>query len=231
MKNPGLSYSEYDMLTMTEGNATRRVFHAAVSDKSNLTLLHYINMVLSSEKLVSEVALRSYKHQLGFMKYVLLVDGEGRSLRIHHWDTVDSGRQEDIHSHCAEFVSRVIHGALTENSFVSVQGNSYARFRYRFDHILNRSVAEPDGQSEAILRTSQPLQAGDIYHRAPSDLHNVSRVAQGTLTVSAWNQRNHDALVLKNPGARSEDCCTQLGIPSEKLREGLMKIKERMLSQ
>ena len=219
------------MLTMIEGSSTWRAFHAAVSDKSNLTLLHHINMVLSSEKLISEVALRSHKHQLGFIKYVLLVDGEGRSLRIHHWDTVEDGRMEDIHSHCAEFVSRVIYGALTENSFSSVQGNSCARFRYRFDHILNRSVAEPDGQSEAILRTSQTLKAGDIYHRAPSDLHNVNQVARGTLTVSAWNQRNHDALVLKNAGARSEDCCNQPGISPEKLWEGLMKIKERILSQ
>jgi hypothetical protein len=199
-----------------------------IQDTSNKALLRRIEFLLANENVLAEAARLSHRHQLGFFKYVLMADLSGRCLRVHLWDSSANSIHEDIHSHCAQFRSRVVFGQLSENTFELVPGTSYTRFRYRFDQSLGHSVAEPDGRTGITLKDSRVFYAGDTYDKDSTDLHNVIKVEPGTLTVSAWGLRQYEAIVLKMPGACPEDCVAHLGIPVAEFRVALHQIKERI---
>jgi len=224
------------MLAMKHKEVTRaqlgeftdeRMILDVVEDASNEALLRYLDMLLADERLLTEVAKRSYRHQLGFKKLVLMVDTTGSSLRLHLWDR-PSTALEDIHSHCANFCSRVVFGCLAENSFELVPGDSHARFRYCFDAMAGHSVALKDGLTGVYLRESLILSTGNSYCKRASDLHNVSSVVKGTLTVSAWGPRDSEAIVLKSRDACPEDCAASSGMPLEEMLATLKNIKERL---
>lgn len=215
---------------LRNGTSDWQAIEDVVQDVTDLALLRCVNSLLGNEDLLAEVAHRSHRHQLGFFKYVLMVDEAGGCLRVHLWDS-DSTVQEDIHSHCARFQSRVVFGKLSENSFELVPGASHARFRYRFDTKAGHSVAVADGLTGVALRESRVLLAGDTYYKDMMELHNVSDAAPGTLTVSAWDIRQNEALVLKGLGACPEDCLAPVGISVEDLRSALHYIKERIKSK
>lgn len=201
-----------------------------VSDASNGALLSCLDAILEDDELLAAVARRSHRHQLGFFKYVLIVGSSGRCLRMHYWDRAPDAL-EDIHSHCANFRSRIVLGKLTENSFGVTPGAEHSRFRYHFDENLGHSVAVADGMTGVRLLESRQLQAGDQYTKAPSELHSVSNVKPGTLTVSAWGERYSDALVFKSQDATPEDCVVPVGVPPAQLRAELLKIRKRILIQ
>lgn len=203
------------------------ILSAVVRDASNMALLRCFDLLLADERLLTEAARRSYRHQLGFCKFVLMADDAGRCLRLHVWDSPFTV-QEDIHSHCAHFHSRVVLGSLSENSFDLVLGDSHARFRYRFDASADHSVAVTDGLTGVCLRERRTLSRGDAYSKQASDLHSVSDAVQGTVTVSAWGSRHSEALVLKTRGARPEDCAASAGMPVGEMRVALRNVKERL---
>lgn len=199
-----------------------------VKDTSNEALLHRIDFLLANESALVEAAGLSHRHQLGFFKYVLMTDQSGRCLRVHFWDSSANAFQEDIHSHCAHFRSRIVFGQLSENIFELAPGTSYTRFHYRFDQSLGHSVAELDGLTGIALRETRVFNAGNTYEKNSTGLHNVSKVEPGTLTVSAWEPRQDEAIVLKMPGAYPEDCVAQLGVPADEFRVALNQIKDRI---
>ncbi|WP_156996823.1 hypothetical protein [Pseudomonas sp. SHC52] len=200
-----------------------------VHDTSNAALLHYLDFLLADTSLLIEAAQRSHRHQLGFIKIVLLAEDTGACLRLHLWDR-ESVEKEDIHSHCADFSSRVMLGRLSENSYELTPGANYARFRYSFDTAMGCSVAVADGLTDVSLVASRVMLAGDIYTKRAFDLHNVSNVTQGTLTVSAWSTRNTEALVLKSDlEASARDCSAPIGMSESELRVTLCSIKERII--
>lgn len=209
---------------------TSAILPAVVRDASNMALLHCLDLLLADERLLTDAACRSYRHQLGFCKFVLMADNAGRCLRLHVWDS-PSTVQEDIHSHCAHFHSRVVLGGLSESSFDLVLGDSHARFRYHFDGSTGHSVAVTDGLTGVRLRERRTLSQGDAYSKQALDLHSVSDVVQGTMTVSAWDSRHSDALVLKPRGARPEDCAASAGMPVGEMRVALRNVKERLVSR
>lgn len=205
------------------------VLSDVVHDVSNTALLRCFNLLLDDERLLREAARRSYRHQLGFCKFVLIADDAGRCLRLHVWDNPLTV-QEDIHSHCAHFHSRVVLGSLLENSFDLVVGDSHALFRYRFDASAGHSIAVTDGLTGICLRERRAFSRGDEYSKQASDLHSVSDAVQGTVTVSAWDLRRSEALVLKTRGARAEDCAASAGMPVDEFRVALCKVKDRLSS-
>lgn len=215
---------------LRSGTSDWQAIKEVVQDVSDSALLRCVNSLLGNEDLLAEAARRSHRHQLGFFKFVLMVDEAGSCLRVHMWDSA-STTQEDIHSHCAHFRSRVVFGKLSENSFELVPGTSHARFRYRFDKNAGHSVAVADGLTGISLRDSRVLLAGDTYYKGSMELHNVSDVEPGTLTVSAWEMRLGEALVLKDVGACAEDCLAPVGMQAEQLRFALKYIKERVLAK
>lgn len=200
-----------------------------MQDRSNAALLRQLDCLLSDKALLTEVASRSHRHQLGFVKIVLLTDDFGRSLRLHVWD-LPSMQVEDIHSHCASFSSRVISGGLSENSYELTPGNEYVQFRYSFDMAMGCSVARADGTANAALVQSRLMSSGNMYVKKANEMHNVTNVELGTITVSAWESRNTEALVLKSDAAASaKDCEIPVGMMEGELLEILLDVKERVM--
>ena len=204
-----------------------RAILAIVRDSSNSTLLQCLDELLSDEVLLARVAKRSYRHQLGFLKFLLVADDYGCSVRLHHWDSPNL-KHEDIHSHCAHFQSRVVLGRLSENAYSLCPGESHALFRYRFEELAGHSVAVACGSARALLREQRTLTRGDSYRKRASDLHNVSDAEHGTVTVSAWGRRHCEALVLKPLGTRAEDCAASSGMPVPAVRMALQDIRKRL---
>lgn len=221
--------------TRTPGSTTARSDYEltaddVVSDTSNGALLSCLDAILEDDERLAAVARRSHRHQLGFLKYVLIAGSPGRCLRMHYWDRAPDAL-EDIHSHCANFRSRIVSGELTESSFELTSGAEHSRFRYHFDENLGHSVAVAEGMSGVSLLESRQLQAGDQYTKATSELHSVSNVKPGTLTISVWGDRYSDALVFKSQGATPEDCVVPVGVPLTQLRAELLEIRKRILMQ
>jgi hypothetical protein len=160
--------------------------------------------ILDNAEALETVSARSYQHQLGFFKYVLQEHASGECLRLHVWE---SGRMlaEDIHSHCSTFHSRVLAGSIEENQYSLTEGSTFNMFAYTRqsgDQICARFV----GTADAHLLDSRKLSPGDAYIRMHAQLHNISAVAPNTVTVSRWQRRQFDALVLKHRAAIASDC-------------------------
>lgn len=229
MKTSNQAQDGHKALQAGEDSFLSAIFRV-VNDASNSALLSHLNSLLGDDALMAEAAERSHRHQLGFLKIVLFADGVGPSLRLHLWDQ-EQVLTEDIHSHCAPFCSRVVLGKLAENLYELSSGTSYARFRYRFDSVMKCSVAAADGFTNVSLKARNVRFPGETYARRVSDMHNVTDVVKGTITVSAWGTRDAEALVLKSDAASSAtDCSVQIGMSEAELRSMIINIKERILS-
>lgn len=202
-----------------------------VHDSSNSALIRYLDHLLGDPALMLAAAKHSHRHQLGFVKVVLAAEATGACLRLHFWDE-ESEAKEDIHSHCADFTSRVILGQLSENSYELEKGAEYACFRYRFDATNRCSLATAVGHTGAKISASRIMAAGDIYLKKSNELHNVDNAAKGTLTVSAWTARNTEALVLKSDtAAAAQDCSAEIGMPEVNLREILLSVRGEIMGK
>lgn len=198
-----------------------------VEDDSNGKLIGFMQLILADKELLNAAAARSYRHQLGFLKLVLMSKKNGRCLRLHFWDR-PSTVIEDIHSHCADFTSRVVFGTIEESSFELTSGDSYARFRYRFDTTAGSSVAIKEGITGVRLRECRNIFRAGMYTKSANELHSVGNVEQGTVTVSAWEERNREAIVLKHIDAHAEDCFAISGMPPAEMLATLKNIMERL---
>ncbi|WP_140219122.1 hypothetical protein [Pseudomonas oryzihabitans] len=197
-------------------------FLEVVQDTSNLALLKTIDELILHRPSLTESARISYRHQLGFIKIILASANTGSCIRLHLWDR-EGVADEDIHSHCTTFISRVVLGSLVEKSYELTEGSSHTRFKYRQGH------AAADGMTGVILLKSKIMPSGTIYQRRPTELHSISDVSKNTLTVSAWMPRNEDAIVLKpERSASAEDCTSPVGMPEHELYFLLKSIKDRL---
>ena len=200
---------------------------AVVRDTSNDLLLAYLDQILQEPLRLLETARMSYRHQLGFMKLTLSHDARGGALRLHIWDG-SATVIEDIHSHCADFTSRIVSGGLEERQYELIPGESFARFRYSFDSQAGHALSHADGLTNVIQTQVSPLLAGAIYHRHSQELHTVASTLANTITVSAWSARAAEAVVIKPIGALAEDCGVIAGIPPEHARCLLKSIRGRL---
>jgi hypothetical protein len=200
---------------------------AVVRDASNSVLLGCLEQILHEPQRLLETARGSYRHQLGFVKIALHTDASGQALRLHLWDQ-STTVLEDVHSHCADFMSRVVSGGLEERRYELTPGKAFTRFRYRFDAHAGHALAHADGLTDVLQTSVTPLLAGTIYGRRSHELHTVGNVLDNTMTVSAWGVRASEAVVIKPIGARAEDCGAMAGMSLEHMRSLLMHIRGRL---
>lgn len=187
-------------------------------------LRRLLSLTLSNEKQLSQVAARSYVHQLGFEKYVLLESPDGSAVRLHFWPRDTSLAEEDVHSHCASFSSTVVLGRLTSQLYELKPGETHIAYTYRFDRLLGKSEVS-GGQPIALAMAAETtFNAGSNYELNHKAMHRVIGVAAGTATVSVWAQRCADAVVVKCLSSRPEDCVRQAGTPLHEVRERLSQI-------
>lgn len=189
-------------------------------------MVRLIDEICSDDAAVARVASASYRHQLGFEKYVLHVSAQGSSIRLHYWDAVP--QTEDIHSHCASFESMVLLGMLKQDLFEKVAGSTHCLFRYRFDATRGESVASVAGRCSVRGVSRSIFRAGDHYTLESSALHRVFDVSPGTVTASHWEPRRADALVLKADLASAGPSCACAGMQPSVVRGRLSEIVARL---
>lgn len=211
---------------MVPNSTTEERMEQVVKDLSNRLLLERIEQILREPKTLLDTARDSYRHQLGFLKITLQRDVEGRALRLHIWDN-NSITSDDVHSHCADFISRVISGELQEREFKLVSGDGFTRFSYRFDTQAGHALAHKEGTTDVLQTSERSLLAGTTYRRGANELHTTSALKNDTITVSAWGVRTSAAIVVKPIGASSEDCGAATGMRPDDVKILLMNIRER----
>lgn len=145
-----------------------------------------------SSTALEQVAARSYAHDNGFTKIVLLNgrDGGG-ALRLHVWPPQEADNRGNIHNHCWDFTSLVLAGNLEYEEYEEHQsGTTYAR------HL----IYDPSGDFEYVLRPlgtatlritrAGTRVAGDAYFMSAETLHRTGG-RQGTRTVTLVRQGVH----------------------------------------
>lgn len=186
-----------------------------------------LNKILHNEHLLESTARHSYVHQLGFEKYVLAQSEDGCCLRLHYWP--EEGFQnatEDIHSHCANFVSSILRGTLTHRVYELKPGSSHSVYSYQFDSDSNCSSAHRSGFTSATPMQDFAYKPGETYVIEAEILHQVTNVEPGTITVSAWGPRRTNAIVIKPAPASTGPCNCNAGLPVGEVRDRLKKIME-----
>jgi hypothetical protein len=194
---------------------------------SRREIVALLDRVTSDEAALAGVASASYRHQLGFEKYVLQTNTSGACLRLHHWER-DLSEDEDIHSHCASFKSTILLGRLSQDEFILDRGHTHTMYRYRFDAVKGESEAHECGFCSVRRAGRRDLWSGDEYTLQASVLHRVTSVAPGTVTVSLWEPRQHDALVLKAASVTSGLACTRSGTEVSVVKLRLQEIRMRL---
>lgn len=194
---------------------------------SNVELAGLLGELIKDEKSIIDIANNSYRHQLGFEKYVLRIFSSGATLRLHHWDRLMVS-EEDIHSHCAKFFSRLCLGEMKQQAYELISGASHACFGYQFNSRTGKSEARAVGDTCVVPGTIRSLRAGDSYILQAAELHRVTSVAVGTVTISYWEPRLQEAVVLKHAGEHAKPCCARAGMEVLSVRQQLQKIKYRL---
>lgn len=150
-----------------------------------------IRSLTSNPEWIGDVATRSYLHQNGFDKFVLLADPSFK-LRLHIWwpdqiEVID----EHVHNHQWWFASSLLlgryHVFLYEAAAQGVPMHHYryaspkGRDHYKMDHLGTAHL-------ECIFDSVFP--AGTTYALSPNSLHRV-RSIRGALTASLVLQSVH----------------------------------------
>lgn len=195
-----------------------------ICELNELDAADLIRSILLSHRTLQDVAKSSYVHQLGFEKYVLYQAPNGESIRLHYWPQGSAGNIEDIHSHCAAFSSRILKGKLTSQTFSICDGSSHSVYRYRFNELLERSEVQHYGTTGISEGQSVTHATEDGYSVQMSELHRVTNVASGTITMSRWDRRSADAIVVKTNESEAVDCNREAGMPLDYVKQQLVKI-------
>lgn len=201
--------------------------YATDSDFEDLKyiLKKILNYILLDKELARAITLKSYRHQLGFNKFTLHTFSDGSSLRLHFWDN-KTITKEDIHSHCADFKSLIVHGSIVNNIYRLIEGADNQIFNYSFDVDKSMIVAKRAGYSAYELIESKFMNVTDYYFQSSQLLHNVNNVSLNTITISVWKEREFPALVLKEKCASAEDCNYTVCFSEKEMENKLNSILE-----
>jgi len=164
----------------------------AISEKINFEAL--LNILIRDQQLIKMVASESYHHDL-FDKLVLLSGPKsGYKLRMHVFlPNTFSLAQEEVHSHRNHFVSRVIHGGMTQGVWeesIHYKGEIQPQtfFKYIYDPLLMPDGTRvfninPCGQINLTRVDQATINAPSTYYMHPSVLHSVESLDGYTVTL------------------------------------------------
>lgn len=151
------------------------------------TLTGLLGEILRDEDhLSSEVSRRSYRHPLGFTKYVLLSGLPAYQVRLHVWWPENTYQAEHVHNHRFWFTSMVVLGSLNFEVYeIDWQGVGMSTFiESREASTLAWRFSRGD-DTAAALRLSGMFAAGSSYVLRPEVLHRVGATA-GQLTATLF---------------------------------------------
>jgi len=168
----------------------------------------------------------SYTHQLGFDK-ILLSSGDANisCVRLHFWESEMHGHDSDIHSHCAEFSSKVLNGSLSSRRYVlSAVGTQHHRHDYCFDLSKGCSTSKYLGAAALAETQTHRIQRDQQYSLCADALHQTVDVKADTVTISIWGPRLYTASVLRPILIEDESDSRSLGVSVDYIEARLVKI-------
>jgi hypothetical protein len=141
------------------------------------------------------IAARSYRHVLGFDKFVLMHFGELGQLRMHVWHPGRLRPRDHVHNHRFAFSSSVVLGELRNHIYVvSADGQRVRQFRevsrpdeaaWRFEGV---GPARVERQFTADLtRGSSYSMSADLLHRTEVTTHSAVTLVLQHRTTRDWS--------------------------------------------
>jgi hypothetical protein len=167
--------------------------------------------LLESPEALEDVAYRSYAHDNGFVKIVLVAGrDDGNALRIHVWPggVGDSG---NIHNHCWDFTSFVLAGQLGFEEFAAADDGEVSATHYAYAPSVDFEYElRPLGPS-GLQRTGAGVKrAGEVYEMSAQTLHRTwgdDPTTTVTLLAQRSRRREHaDVYVTGARGVRRRTC-------------------------
>ncbi len=148
-----------------------------------------IKEILSNEKLLDEIASRSYEHVNHFDKIVLIdnPNPKGYRLTIHSWNC-NYGKEildeELIHNHRFSFWSHIFRGTLTSENFLeakefSIEKKTFNRYIYRPSKTGNIHDCEFDAKAQLNKVETITYKPGDIYYLNYKTTHRILLPKEG----------------------------------------------------
>lgn len=162
-------------LVLNNDEKVLQMINMILGKPSNIKKL--MDLIVQNETLFNEVLNKSYCHENGFHKYVLL-EGQNFKIRLHHFGVTEKVAMENIHDHRWPFASTILKGNLEmemyEESQLHAEGDLLLHYRYNSD--------KSKGAYETILlglikmkRKSQiKYFEGDSYLLTPEALHRIT---------------------------------------------------------
>jgi hypothetical protein len=173
-----------------------------------------LESVLDTPAQLAELASRSYQHDNGFTKLVLVKAQSDRgALRAHIWPNAleDEG---NVHNHCWDFTSVVLAGALRFEEFApsANEGLTAEHFAYvpssDFEYRL-RSL----GETRLSPTASGVRIAGEAYSLSGEILHRTWAGSAGTITLLSQGVHRRqfaDVYVTRAEGVPTQSTNTSL---------------------
>jgi len=152
-----------------------RIINRTLSEPSTLNLL--INRIINKPYFFEKVTNKSYCHENGFHKIVLLA-GTHFKLRLHHFGVGAKIPMENIHDHRWPFASTILLGNLYMDYFEV--SNEYEGSEEVFHFIYtaakrnNRYSTELIGKTLMKKSRSVAHKTGDCYLMRTEDLHRIT---------------------------------------------------------
>jgi hypothetical protein len=182
-----------------------------------------LSRLLESPRDLAEVAARSYAHDNGFVKLVLVSGREGQqALRMHVWPAA-SRDEGNIHNHCWDFTSVVVKGQLDFQEFVVDEAGPIEAFHYAYDPSSDFEYAlRPFGSVPLKPAAAGCRRVGELYKMSAETLHRTwggSVTGTVTLLVQGAHRRAHADVYVTRVG----------GVPTESHNRPLTEAEIRRL--
>ncbi|MDQ4124217.1 MAG: hypothetical protein M3134_01270 [Actinomycetota bacterium] len=177
--------------------------HAGALDRfARNDLPRLLDRLLASPSALQQVAHRSYIHDNGFVKIVLVPGRPQRpALRLHIWPAEEPA-DGNVHNHCWDFTSFVLAGHLVFDEYVVSGDGTVPALHYAY---------EPASDFEYELRLLGPVRlrqtssgahpCGAVYEMSPETLHRTAAgdAYTATLLVQGQRRREHADVYVTRP--------------------------------
>jgi hypothetical protein len=143
-----------------------------------------VRNILSDEDWLEAVAGASFRHVLGFDKFVLVSARPAGQMRVHVWWPDETRVREDVHNHRFDFVSFVLVGQMRTRLYrPSDEGLPHQRFQESALPTEHRWTLSEAGQKRLGTELVADFGAGTCYRLGTEALHRVEARAGLVVTL------------------------------------------------
>jgi hypothetical protein len=192
-------------------------------------LLALLGQIEGDEAWIEQVAVSSYRHALGFDKFVLIPAWPDAQLRMHVWWPGDARVAEHVHDHRYSFASAVVAGRLRNNVFAvgdsGLAVGDYRRYAEDGAIVTQQWQFSYQGEERAGLSLSAEMSPGSTYSMHAGVLHRVevSRALTVTLLVETSAVKQSSS-VLVGQGRPQPSLTPQTRFDEATLRQRLKRL-------